>query len=210
MSERNEKEAGRLILSNFQMFNEAVLLFEKAIQPAILEAFDATVERECQGKLEGVFDFHEDEENKNTRFYMKQWLLPDSESPIAYFMLDYSADSPDGLYSLDDLCGLNGGMGFTFAVEHGEFGGKNAWNKFYKAQCVDISQSLTAKRFSDDRKRAALFLPFKLDVTLLTDAWGNDDYANLMQPVVEAMRVIIEALPLFEDLLGRAKKEFRS
>ena len=38
----------------------------------------------------------------------------------------------------------------------------------------------------------------------------NQGFFYLLQPLLEALRLISEALPVFVDLVSRAKKEFRS
>ena len=87
MSARNEKEAGKLILSNFQMFNEAVLLFESEIQPAVLKAVDQAFESACnEAGWYCVADFAE---NENAWFCLNDWVLPDVEdNALANFYMD--------------------------------------------------------------------------------------------------------------------------
>ncbi|MCW2482732.1 hypothetical protein J5224_27050, partial [Candidatus Symbiopectobacterium sp. NZEC135] len=44
-STKEERLAGTLILSQFKMFNEAVVVFEKQIEPAFWKGFDRCIQR---------------------------------------------------------------------------------------------------------------------------------------------------------------------
>jgi hypothetical protein len=209
MSERDEKEAGRLILSNFQMFAEALQLFYQQVEPTFLRAMDKLIEDVSEN-----MGWHSDVdflENGETWFCPAEWVLPDSKyKASAYFYLAYSTGTSDDACSLENLCGINGGVGFGFWVNPVEYGSGKKWSDFLKRHTPEINQALTNKGFridADVNRNGAFFFPFTLNIAELTEAWMNDEYDALLQPVADAMQVIESSLPVFEDLLGRAKQE---
>jgi len=212
MSENNEKEAGKLILSNFQMFAEAMQLFFQQVEPTFLRALDKLIENNSMHMgWHSEVDFYE---NVETWFCPAEWVLPDSKyKASAYFFLTYSAGTSEDACSLENLCGINGGIGFGFWVNPVEFGSGRRWRDFLRNHTPEINGVLMSRGFiidADVDRTGAFFLPFRLNIAELTDAWLKDEYDVLLQPVADAMQVIESSLPVFEDLLGRAKREFRN
>lgn len=216
MSERTEKEAGRLILSNFQMFNDAVMLFEREIEPFILKLLDQQIEVTCNEK--GWHSYTDFPDNCDTWFCPKNWLVAnpeDEEDYVARFDVIFLQGWDDELSSLDSLCGINDKAGLGFRVNMKKFSSEGKWNSFAKEQALEINSDLSSRGFEVVRnhyvaKHGAFFLPFKLDMRQLADAWENESYELLMQPVAEAMNTINSTLPVFQGLLDRAERKFRS
>ena len=199
------RKAGSIILANLAMFNESAILFENEIQPAFLQAFDnITGEWAGEEKWIGLFLNHTDE---YTWLAPSEWLTPFSEEEndvVAWFNLEYGHGEGDA-YDLADLCGVGqDDMGFTLRIKYGEFGGKSKWNKFFKTLPVSISSRLQALGFNDCGQ-GVFFIPIKLNPNLLANAWENEDYEEIMQPVIAVLENIKQSVPIFDELFSLAK-----
>ena len=108
-------------------------------------------------------------------------------------------------YDLADLCSVGqDDMGFIFRIKHSEFGGKSKWNKFYKSLPMTIGSQLQALGFNDCGL-GVFFIPIKLDTNLLANAWENEDYVEIMQPVIAVLENIKQSVPIFDELFSLAK-----
>ncbi|HMX99074.1 MAG TPA: hypothetical protein PKL69_13025 [Agitococcus sp.] len=200
------RKAGSIILANLAMFNEAVVLFENEIQPQFLLELDKAIESWTkEQEWIGQFEEHTDGQ---TWLLPQEWLYDDAEgekSSQARFTLGFfNGDS--NAYYLADLCNVGQDeMGFIFQVKYGEFGGKTAWNKFAKSVPISIVETLQGLGFNDCGK-GVFFIPIKLNPNLLVSAWENEDYEELMQPVIVVLENIKQSVAIFNEVFSLAKQ----
>ncbi len=195
------RKAGSVILANLAMFNESVMLFEDEIQPAFWEALSKAIE-DWVNNPEWI-----GESDKYIKISPLKWRICSSEEEgytAATFDWSFSEGNQRSYY-LADLCGFGQDeMGFRFCVKHDAFGGKSKWNKFCKALPVSISSGLQALGFNDEGL-GMFFIPIKLNPNLLVNAWENEDYEEIMQPVVTVLEKIKQSIPIFDELFSLAK-----
>lgn len=202
------KSAGMLILANLGMFNEAAVHFEDTVQPVFLESFDKALKEALkEPEWVGHYDFHDTEESGGTWFAPAQWKLAsfeDDEECYAWFSVEFTDDETNS-YTLPELCGLSESqVAVYFRVNYREFGGKTRWNKFYKEIAEETSSALASQGFIDVGA-GIFYIPISLDAGLLPGAWENDDYMEIMRPVVEVVERINNSLPVFQDMLDKAR-----
>lgn len=200
------RKAGSIILANLAMFNEAVLLFEEKIQPKIFEKLDVLFEeylnpekwiRECE--------FHNEGE---TWFSPLEWQienLDEATEAKAWFSLEFNHGEGNS-FDLADLSGVGQDeMGITFKIKPSQFGGKTKWNNFTKTIPSSLGNKLQTLGFRDFGK-GVFFIPIKLNPSLLASAWENEDYEELMQPVIVVLENIKQSVAIFNELFSLAKQ----
>lgn len=200
-----QRKAGSVILANLAMFNESAILFENEVEPAFIEALDKAIEGWAeQQQWVGVFDRYS---GNQTWLFPPEWHILGAEDEYdskAWFYLDFLTGDGDA-YDLADLCGVGQDeMGLIFRIKFGEFGGKSAWNKFVKSLPASIVAPLQGLGFNDCGK-GVFFMPIKLDPSLLANAWENEDYEDLMQPVITVLDNIKQSIAIFNELFSLAK-----
>lgn len=202
-----ERKAGELILSKFEIFNEAVVLFETVIQPAIDQGVDKCVASfGIDNDWFGEYDFESD---KNCWIAPKSWAINDEDDKPnykAWFHIDCINSNND--YWTATFCGIgteNGEAGFLFAVDPKSFGGKNAWNAYTKLIDQKLISQLTAIGFRNMDK-GKFFLPVRLDISQLGKSWleygefSNDD--DSLAPLSTAMAAMKQSVPIFDAIMG--------
>ena len=202
-----EREAGQLILSQLGMFNEAVVLYENVIEPAIAKGFDKCIETFANdNEWSGEYEFHT--ENSNCWLAPKQWITnPGDEKPEfkAWFELDCVDGDGDFWGALFCRVGTKGGeAGFAFEITPSCFGGKNAW----KACAKQIPQEVIAKLGElgfKNKNNGRFFLPVYLDNQQLAQSWldygvfTHDD--DSLAPLRNALEKLKDAAPLFDGIV---------
>lgn len=201
------RKAGSVILANLAMFDEAAILFENEIQPQILQELDKTIESWAkEQEWLGAFDEHM--ENGQTWLFPQEWHDDNTEeedSAKAWFALGFNHGEGNS-YDLADLCGVGQDeMGFIFRVKYGEFGGKTAWGRFTKSLPMPILVSLQNLGFNDCGK-GVFFMPIKLNPSLLAAAWENEDYEEIMRPVIMVLENIQQSVTVFNEIFSLAKE----
>ena len=96
MENKNEKKAGALILSQIEMFNEAIVLFTETVEPEIFGCIDNIVQDfiEKNSQWSGKADF---KQNQTCFLALEDWkskkhsIKPSSSDYYAYFSLDASS-----------------------------------------------------------------------------------------------------------------------
>ena len=207
MDTTNERKAGALILSQISMFNEAVLLFGKTVEPEILGAIDKIVEDFCNAnEWVGIYYF---KDNKACYFGLKAWNRPKEPVEIdllAKFSLDGAAQFYDYWTAVFYNVSIEGTeAGFIFAVDPKAFGGKNLWNNYAKNIDQEIIGKLESSGFKNQGK-GGFFLPFHLDATLLASAYedtsGIDFEHEAFDPIREALETIKANIDLFQSIIS--------
>ena len=207
----SEFQAGKMILSQIGMFNEAVDLFGNVVEPALLGAIDECVEAFAKAEQwVGIFELAGDESDC--------WLAPaqwnvDQESTDpdwkARFALETFNDEDDYWTALFCNQGRAGGeAGFMFDADEGTFGKKRAWNNYFK--CIDVAliddlKKLGFKIVDNTDGKKTFILPIQLDSGKLAAIWGDDgefgESDECFNPVKEALEKLKMAWPIFETIL---------
>ncbi len=202
------RKASSIILANLAMFNEAVVLFENEIEPLFLKALDESIQKWVEEKAQAWVGLFENNDEGQTWIFPSQWHsadMDDETDSLAWFNLEF-LNGDGSSYDLADLCGVGQDeMGFTFRIKYGEFGGKTAWNRFTKSLPTSIVQSLQSLGFNDYGK-GVFFIPIKLNPDLLASAWENEDYEELMQPVIVVLENIKQSITIFNEVFSLAKQ----
>lgn len=202
-----ENQAGKMILSNIGMFNEAVVLFEKIIEPAIMKSIGECVE--AFAKSEQWINYFDNDDGLDCWLAPSQWNV-DSD-PKAKFDLNYTNDDDgfDCWHALFCNQGSTGGeAGFMFYADEVLFGKKRAWNNNFKTidgALVDKLKNIGFKVVDNDGKKT-FFLPVHLDALQIAEIWGNDGEFSgddsCFEPLKSAMEKLKMAWPTFDAILN--------
>lgn len=207
----NEFQAGKMILSQIGMFNEAVVHYEQELEPSVLGAIDDCVKAFAKNELwVGKFELAEEE---------VCWLAPaqwsvgiDHNAPDAkaWFALDTVKNDHD--FWIAVLCsqGSTGGeAGLIFGADEGIFGKQRVWNKLFSSidelQIAEL-KSLGFKVVENADRKKTFFLPIRLDAVALAETWGNvgefSDVDPCFEPVKAALATLKTAWPIFDAILN--------
>ncbi len=208
----DEFQAGKMILSDIGMFNEAAILFKEVVEPAVLGAVDECVAAFTKAEQwVGVFELAGDGEIC--------WLAPaqwnigaESGEPDAnmWFAIDNTNDDSDYQTALFCNQGRSGGeAGLMFGADNDKFGKKMAWNKSFKQiDPIVIAElkKLGFKIVENADGKQTFFLPFQLDAAALAETWGNDGEFSDVDPCFEPVKAALEKLklaqPLFDTIMN--------
>jgi hypothetical protein len=197
----NEKDAGRLILADLALFNEAKVFFEKEIQPAVLDAFNEAV-KDWANQHGWSSNAEWDQDNGKLSLWLApQWSFKDKKGGddanpyFAFYWLD-GGKSPS--YPLADLCGVGSErMGFWFEVKD------KGWKKAVKPVVADYAEKLKPHKFV--LKDIDFYRPLCLDPARLPDAWSEGDYDEILAPLVETLDALEKSWPIFNDLVTKVR-----
>ncbi|MCB5195692.1 hypothetical protein [Deefgea salmonis] len=200
------REAGALILSQLEMFNETVKLYEAVIQPEVFESMEKLVieATEGQGWIGGYYE-------SNSEI----WLAPEiwnaaesSEDPAlraGFTLVNFNEE--DDSYLIAALCGYaSASAGFKFFIDTKAFGGKPVWNKNFQAwaeKSPKSIQNIQALGFRDLGK-GEFFLPVQLDAEELSNAYRTNDFEVALEPLQNALEIIKHSQKLFDQILNDA------
>ena len=201
-----ERQAGTLLLSQFKMFNEAVVVFEQQIDPAIWKGIDLCAAAFIKERAwEGETDIAE---SGTFWFAPKLWMTDDAV--YKYFYESFSNHNNEVDYELALLTGCGtkqGQFGFRFLPSKAIFGP----DRRLKAIASNIDQAARIKlsklKFQDLGK-GAFFLPVTLDLSLMAECWQeNGEFPadhELFAPLRSALETLEEAFPIFDDIFAAA------
>lgn len=206
MGTNSPLKAGALILDNLAMFNEAAILMEQQIETRVFEEVQDIVQEwarnnDCEGEMEWI------DGNENMWFAPKQWYLSPEEEILqlaAYWFAP--EDNQTNSYNVADFCGCGQTrMGFVFGASD-ELGKKKGWKKAWKQACEALPetslQELESLGFTYINDVGGLwFLPTTLDNHKLAFAYENDDYDDVMEPLLRALGTIKKSIPIFTQLI---------
>lgn len=198
------REAGKMILENLGMFNEAVRLYEECIQPEIFSNIEQLVKRRAEAY---GWECADDWENTGIWVAPVEWNASENnkEAPSkAHFSFWWEEKDVTNSYELADICGVGQTtMGFWFEITPSTFGGKTLWNAFAKTISAEMAQKIAEFGFRD-KEKGTYFLPVKLQHMELASAWINEDYAECLKPINDALETLKAAQGVFDDLLTKA------
>ncbi len=207
----DEYQAGKMILAEIGMFNDAAHLLEEVVQPAVLGAIDECVETFVNTELwGGNFKLAGDE--RDCWLAPAQWIVgKDKNGDVAkaWFSIDKFKDKEDYWTAL--LCGHGSAecdVGFVFRVDPGVFGTVAAWSKYLSGLDQEKVSVLVKNGFKlgdNEENKKTFFLPIRLDSKKLADIWGDrGQFAasdDCFEPVKEALEKLKMAWPIFDDIL---------
>lgn len=207
----NEFQAGKMILSDIGMFNEAATLFRNVVEPAVLGAIDECVEAFAKDEhWVGGFEVADE----LCWLAPKEWNVGADSADLdcnAWFQISNNNDPDDNDYWTAAFCneGSAGGeAGFMFYADAGRFGKKTAWNKFFSTideNAIAELKKLGFKNTDNDEGYKTFFLPIQLDAMALAETWGKDgefsDTDSCFDPVKAALEMLKRAWPLFDSVL---------
>lgn len=203
MADADDRQAGVLLLKDLELFNRAIMYFERKIGPAAAVAVGEAVRQWTDGhgwKCEG-FDNPE-----TSTFWVSppQWYISDDDY-LAWFEIDYQDKNSDTSYWLANLTGVGEtDVGFRFVVDHGNFGGRSSWNRFAKTLGDNVGPRLKERGWMHE-ERGVYFRKLRLPADRLADAWENEDWAPVLEPLERALDALAEAVPIFDSLIAGAK-----
>lgn len=164
-----ERQAGTLILSNLKMFNEAVVAFEKYINPAFWKGFDLCVERfkkenNWAGKIEMA-------QKDYLWLAPPDWVIEDDECKY-WFENDVTTSEGRDFYLavLTQSHTEQGAFGFQFKLSTGWLGGTRKINAYLNSTDQKYRTQLVELGFEDQGK-GNFFLPVRLDINQIADCW---------------------------------------
>lgn len=200
-----QRKAGSVILANLAMFDESVVLFENEISPAFLKAFDKVIERFAKDENWFVAAIFADD--SNCWFALPSWNMgiEDTDDYSAWLAVTNYSDGDDSYY-LANLCGIGDALGFTFSVDAKHFGGVRKWNNFYLKAALDFQSALADLGFSE-LKNGEFFISITLSLEKVVQAWDDEAYDEAMQPVIDVLEKVKQAMPIFDALISKAKQE---
>jgi hypothetical protein len=207
----SEFQAGKMILSQISMFNEAVVMFETVIEPAAMGAIDECVQAFAkEEKWDGGFKLKG--ENEDCWLAPKQWDIAekdDEPQSKAWFAIDYIQRQGDYQAALFCEQGSAGGKaGFLFKVNPGVYGTEAACSKYLRSLNGDKIEQL--RKFDLElveykKGKSTFFLPIVLNAESLAETWGNSGEFSAENPCFEPVKVALEKLkmawPIFDGIL---------
>ncbi|WP_313112398.1 hypothetical protein [Pseudescherichia sp.] len=199
-----ERQAGTLLLSQFKMFNEAVVVFEQQIDPAIWKGIDLCAAEFIKARgWEGETDIAE---SGIFWFAPKAWMTDDAVYKYFYESFSNRSDEVDYELALLTGCGTEQGQfGFRFLPSKAIFGP----DKKLKAIASNIDQAsrIALSKFQDLGK-GAFFLPVTLDLALMAACWQeNGEFPpdhELFAPLRSALETLEKAVPIFDAIFAAA------
>lgn len=202
---KEERQAGTLLLSQLKMFNEAVVVFERQIDPAIWKGIDL-----CAGafiKERGWGGETDYAESGTFWFAPKAWMV-DAEYKYFYESFSTSSDETDYELALLTGCGTEQAQfGFRFQPSKAFFGPDKKLKAI--ASTIDQASRIALGRLDfQDLGKGAFFLPVKLDPGLMAECWQeNGEFPpdhELFTPLLSALKTLENAVPIFDAIFAVA------
>lgn len=203
-----ERKAGQLILSQLGMFNEARILFENTVEPAVLSGIDSCIESFAEeNDWDGVYKLASKDD---CRFAPKRWISNPGERRLIFtakFQIECLEDNDD--YWTAVFCGKasqGGQAGFMFSLDPSFLSEKIDWNIFTQKIPQELIFQLTTSLGFQNTTNGKFFLPVLLNNEQLAKSWLNvgeefsaDDKSLI--PLREALEKLKQAVPIFDQIM---------
>ena len=215
----SNKQAGKLIIENIQMLDEAVKLLSGDLSQQIYEG----IEKVLQDKLS---EFSEEWSRSNELlsdfsypFAPKKWRLIDSEQfrhkdYFARYCLTWESthsEQETNQYLLTAFFKNSYDVIiFKFFPWFGCYARctNGVWKKFATAQNEKYPE-IESLGFKYSAKEGEWYLPIdSLSQQLVADCYVEDNLADAMGPITEALEKLYQAHPYFDKIVEAAKAEF--
>jgi len=202
MTEADEVRAGSLILKDLRLFNSTAVFFEERVDPAIHTAISEEVATWLKSH---ALWYGEHEDLEKLWVAPPDWRTPDKEDVwSAWFQFGRRNSTESSSYLTADIFGAGEiDCGFRFEVDPASFGGRRAWNN-YVGTLGEVAQQLSAQGWVHEG-RGVFFQALTLPADLLASAWENEDWADALAPLNEALDGLVKALPIFGAIVEGAK-----
>jgi hypothetical protein len=199
----DSREAGSVMLSQLDIFNETVKLFENDIDPeiraAIADVFIAAAENNWIGGYEDAVP--------ELWLALSSWDAAEPDGKLDLIasldLVDVSEDSSN--YFLAALCGLSGAeAGLKFFISHGHVGGGSIWRKYvqsWKEKTPKAVLALEELGFKDLTGKGEFFLPVIINTDALANAYRNNEYDEALQPLNNALEIVKQSLKHFDAII---------
>lgn len=217
----SDKEAGKLILADLAMFNQAVLLFEKEVSPEIQKEFADAIEAWAKQDDRNWLCNIDWDWGRTDRSCI--WVAPPKwriegvadadriEDASPFFALVWADGTSTDSYPLVELCGVGSkSMGFSFEINNDTFPGVNAkvWKNTMKPLCAEYAEKLKLKGFDFDGD-IYFIQPLKLDSAKLAKDYDAEDYNESFAPLLTALDALGEAWPIFDEMITKARESLK-
>ncbi|HEM7507719.1 TPA: hypothetical protein U2J54_000689 [Providencia rettgeri] len=204
-----ERQAGKQLLSQLKMFNEAVVYFDQHIEPAFWKSFDKCIDRFIKNnKLAGDADY----ENKQYCWLAKNDWVIENDNYRYWFGTRTTVDEELD-YTLAVLTGQGieqGNFGFEFKLNAAHFGGARkltSYNNSISKKYNEDKKKLIKMGFEDQGK-GNYFLPIIIDLKLLEDCWGlNGEFPvedDVFSPLRNALETLLESTEILDTMFRDA------
>lgn len=206
----SDKEAGKLIIQNIDLIENAYALLDTDISKEVFGVINMKIKSWANDKqFVGEYNFLGDEENE-TYFYKSEWKMRGGEPKdkwICRFSCDCTdPDKSESLY-LTHLCGFGGQrMGFVWEFNYNHF--SNMKKKDLRALLISYKKRLPDKFYFNTTDNHYI-TEFMVKATDLAEAYAEDNIEDCLTSVDDALSTIKEAIPIFDDIVAQAKKEFK-
>ncbi|MCW2488507.1 hypothetical protein J5069_21620 [Candidatus Symbiopectobacterium sp. NZEC127] len=201
---KEERLAGTLILSQFKMFNEAVVVFETQIEPAFWQGFDQCIQRFIKDNgWEGEVGIVQKGFS---------WLAPTAwkseDDDWKYWFETHIAGGDGADYRLATIAGLGtegAEFGFCFEIRPRRFGGAKKLGAYLNARDPQCREQLIGMDF-EDLTKGNYYLPVTVDINLVTECWQEygefpDDH-EVFNNLSAALDTLREAIFIFDEMFS--------
>lgn len=202
----NNKDAGRMILGDLGLFNQAVVLFEQELEPEIQTKFAEAIQSWADKHDWASWINAENIDGACVappKWSFKEESGDEDANPWFQFAPAESGDS----YLLADLFGVGStSVNWWFCIHEKGLGfeSKKAWKKALQAVAEKYSERLKPLGIIYDEPY--FNLPLKLDPTKLADAWGDDSYDELFEPLIAALDTLEKAVPILDEMVNEMRQ----
>ncbi|MEQ5574442.1 hypothetical protein ABN306_16595 [Providencia huaxiensis] len=201
-----ERQAGKQLLSQLKMFNEAVIYFEQHVEPAFWKSFDKCIDRFIKNNnLAGDANY---EHKSYCWLAPKNWVIENNN--WKYWFETKTTVDKELDYTLAVLTGTGieqGNFGFEFTLNTGYFGGIKKLTNYTKSISQEYQEKLR-KLGLEDRGKGNFFLPVMIDTKLLEDCWGlNGEFPvedEVFAPLRNALETLLESTEILDTIFRDA------
>ncbi|MBN6711023.1 hypothetical protein JFL47_10945 [Haemophilus haemoglobinophilus] len=204
----SKKEAFKLIIENIQMFDEASQLINEEISEQIFDKIEDVIRN---SQYLGRFDFFE---TSDFNFYPEKWLssTQNKENPnnsyAHYYFGFLSNESKNDVGSYWCITPL-----FSHKQESMVFGfysyikcSTRDWKNFIKEMNEEYPQ-LNELGFKWNPNEGSFYIIIPpLDKQKIIESYP--DFDDAFEPIKNALNILIEAEPIFDEIVEKAKAKF--
>ena len=211
-------DAESLALESIAALDEACKLVEEEISATILAALDEYIERPVSVEgCDGIFDFHEDQEDYSTWFASNDWLIKDEEEALEDAFLwcglreINKANSEEyNKFYITSLIGI-GAQNMCFSISIS----RSLFPKLGKRECRNFLQNIFEKNKLreqclnyDGDGDGAINIPFIVDHRKLILAYQNEEFSEVFEPVGKAIEKAKEVMEMFSVPLKELQEKY--
>jgi len=210
MNKKEILEAGALAIKNIAVIEQAYDLIANEIEDKIMIKMEKLIYKKLpNSEWESDLSGSDDECAKEAWISKSNWQDEDGNFLAKFSMWEELPKKGGSNWYITEMCGLG-------EVETGF-----AWRAKYDQRCLGLDKKKW-KLFADKKNRecpklekigfvynadeGTWFLPIRIDVDKLAEAWQNEELDDYLSGVVDGcMHLIIKAMPVFDSILKEAK-----